>query len=128
MHHVDPALLTIAWATAAGLVAQVIGARWRIPAIVPLLVMGMLLGPSGVGVVQPVSLGGGLSVIVKLAVAVILFDGGMRTRIEHFRVALKPALGLATVGVHYDPARVRRNCTTLWSSVDRSRATAVRRR
>ncbi|MBA3890031.1 MAG: cation:proton antiporter [Gemmatimonadaceae bacterium] len=99
MHHVDPALLTIAWATVAGLLAQVVGARWRIPAIVPLLVMGMLLGPSGLGVVQPASLGGGLSVIVKLAVAVILFDGALNLRLRELRQAAREVRNLVTIGV-----------------------------
>jgi NhaP-type Na+/H+ or K+/H+ antiporter len=99
VHHVDPALLTVAWAAVAGLLAQVLGHRWRIPAIVPLLVFGMILGPSGLGVVQPASLGGGLSVIVKLAVAVILFDGALNLRIGDLRRAASEVRNLVTIGV-----------------------------
>ncbi len=98
MHHIEPALLTIVWATVAGLVAQVAGHRWRIPAIVPLLVFGMLLGPSLLGVVQPSTLGTGLAVIVKLAVAVILFDGALNLRLVDLRRAASEVRSLVTVG------------------------------
>ena len=63
MHSVDPALLTIAVAVAAGLLAQILGHRLRIPAIVPLLVLGVARGPSGRGIGVPAALGGGLAVI-----------------------------------------------------------------
>lgn len=99
MHHVDQALLTIAWATAAGLFAQVLAQRLRIPAIVPLLVLGMALGPSGLGVVLPAALGNGLSVIVKLAVAVILFDGALNLRVRDLQGAMREVRNLVTVGV-----------------------------
>lgn len=98
MHGIEPALLTIVWATAAGLVAQVVGHRWRIPAIVPLLVFGMVLGPSLLGVVQPATLGTGLSVIVKLAVAVILFDGALNLRLVDLRRAAGEVRSLVTIG------------------------------
>jgi NhaP-type Na+/H+ or K+/H+ antiporter len=99
VHSVDPALLTIALAVAAGLLAQIIGHRLRVPAIVPLLVLGVALGPSGLGVVVPAALGGGLSVIVKLCVAVILFDGALNLRIADLRRAMKEVRNLVTIGV-----------------------------
>lgn len=99
MHHADPALLTIAWAAIAGLLAQVLGHRMRVPAIVPLLALGMLLGPSGLGLVRPDSLGDGLAVIVKLAVAVILFDGALNLRLTDLGRAVREVRNLVTVGV-----------------------------
>ena len=99
MHSVDPALLTISLAVAAGLLAQIIGHRLRVPAIVPLLMLGVALGPSGLGVVVPAALGGGLSVIVKLCVAVILFDGALNLRIADLRGAMKEVRNLVTIGV-----------------------------
>lgn len=99
MDHTEPALLTIAWATMAGLAAQLLGHRWRMPAIVPLLVFGMALGPSGFGVVQPDVLGGGLSVIVKLAVAIILFDGALNLRLADLGRAAREVRNLVTIGV-----------------------------
>ena len=99
MHHIDPALLTIAWAAAAGILAQLLGHRWHVPAIVPLLVMGMLLGPSGLGYVQPASLGTGLAVLVKLCVAVILFDGALNLRLADLHKAAREVRNLVTIGV-----------------------------
>jgi NhaP-type Na+/H+ or K+/H+ antiporter len=97
--HPDSALLTIAIATAAGLIGQLIGHRLRIPAIVPLLAFGVLLGPSVLGAVHPEALGAGLPVIVKLAVAVILFDGALNLRLADLRRAMNEVRNLVTVGV-----------------------------
>jgi NhaP-type Na+/H+ or K+/H+ antiporter len=97
--HSDAALLTIAAATAAGLIAQLLGHRLRLPAIVPLLAFGVLLGPSMLGVVHPEALGTGLPVIVKLAVAVILFDGALNLRLADLRRAMHEVRNLVTVGV-----------------------------
>jgi NhaP-type Na+/H+ or K+/H+ antiporter len=95
----DPVLLTIVWATGAGLVAQLLAARLRIPAIVPLLAVGVILGPSGLDVVHPAALGAGLPVIVKLAVAVILFDGALNLRLGDLRRAIAEVRNLVTIGV-----------------------------
>ena len=99
MHSIDPALLTIALTVAAGMLAQVLGHRLRVPAIVPLLVLGVALGPSGLGLIRPGALGAGLAVIVKLCVAVILFDGALNLRISDLRRAMHEVRNLVTIGV-----------------------------
>lgn len=97
--HGDAVLLTIVWATGAGLLAQLLAHRLRIPAIVPLLGTGVLLGPSVLDVIQPGVLGPGLPVIVKLAVAIILFDGALNLRLGDLRRAMAEVRNLVTVGV-----------------------------
>jgi NhaP-type Na+/H+ or K+/H+ antiporter len=99
MHGDAAVLLTIVWATGAGLLAQLVAHRLRIPAIVPLLAVGVLLGPSVFNVVQPHALGAGLPVIVKLAVAIILFDGALNLRLGDLRRAIAEVRNLVTVGV-----------------------------
>jgi NhaP-type Na+/H+ or K+/H+ antiporter len=98
VHSIDPALLTVALAVAAGMLAQIVGHRLRVPAIVPLLALGVALGPSGLGVIVPSSLGGGLSVIVKLCVAVILFDGALNLRLADLGRAMREVRNLVTIG------------------------------
>jgi NhaP-type Na+/H+ or K+/H+ antiporter len=99
MHGPDAALLTIVAATAGGLLAQLVGHRLHTPAIVPLLAFGVLLGPSVLGLVHPEALGSGLTVIVKLAVAVILFDGALNLRLADLRRAIREVRNLVTIGV-----------------------------
>ena len=69
--------LTVALALAAGIMAQSVSRRLRLPGIVLLLACGALLGPEGAGWIQPRSLGRGLFGIVDFGVAIILFEGGL---------------------------------------------------
>ncbi len=77
LHLHDNPALTVAIALAAGIVGQSLAQHLRLPGIVLLLVLGAVLGPDVANVVQPESLGSGLSGIVGFAVAVILFEGGL---------------------------------------------------
>jgi len=78
-------MITAAVTLVAGVGCQALARQIKLPAIVPLLLVGMLLGPSGLGVVDPSLLGDGLRVIVGFAVAIILFEGGLSLRTEMFR-------------------------------------------
>lgn len=80
------------------IIASVVSDRLGAPLLLVFLGIGMVLGEDGLfGIsfddIQAAHL------IGSVALAVILFDGGLRTHFSTFRVALKPALSLATVGV-----------------------------
>jgi cell volume regulation protein A len=82
----------------AGILSSLLAMRLGAPLLLMFLAIGMLAGEDGpLGVVfndyRATYLVG------TLALSLILFDGGMRTRLSTFRLALAPAVLLATVGV-----------------------------
>ena len=80
------------------IIATLISARLGAPMLLLFLIIGMLAGEEGLVGIQfnnPET----AFFIGSIALVIILFDGGMRTHPERFRVALAPASVLATLGV-----------------------------
>ncbi|MFA5258413.1 MAG: sodium:proton antiporter, partial [Opitutales bacterium] len=92
-------VLTLTAAIAGGGLLMVVARAFRFPSIVLLLYGGVMLGPEGWGVVQPASLGNTFQTIVGLAVALILFEGGLTLDLRGYR-AMGSTIGkLLTLGV-----------------------------
>ncbi|UTF60840.1 potassium/proton antiporter [Gilvimarinus sp. DA14] len=80
------------------ILASALSPRVGMPLLLVFLLVGMLGGEDGIGGIAYDDVQSALF-LGTLALAVILFDGGLRTDIHNFRVGLKPALSLASLGV-----------------------------
>src|SRR6185437_15723947 len=80
----------------AGILSSLVALRFGAPLLLVFLVVGMLAGEGGPGgiVFDDVT-----TAYTVGALALILFDGGLRTRFATFRNVLAPAVTLATAGV-----------------------------
>jgi len=91
-------LLFLAVLILVGIASSLIATRFGAPLLLVFLIIGMLAGEDGPGgiVFNDYRL---TYMIGTVALAIILFDGGLRTRLAVFRGSLLPASILATVGV-----------------------------
>lgn len=80
------------------ILATVLTPRVGVPLLLVFLLVGMLAGEDGPGGIQFENYALA-NLAATAALAVVLFDGGLRTPIDNFRVALRPALSLSTFGV-----------------------------
>ena len=82
----------------AGILSSLIALRFGAPLLLVFLIVGMMAGEGGPGGIKFDDVGTAYTV-GSIALALILFDGGLRTRFASFRNVLGPAVTLATVGV-----------------------------
>ncbi len=96
--HLNPGFF-IALTIALGAVAQWLAWRVNLPAILPLLIIGFLIGPV-FGVVAPSDFIGEdlLFPAIGLAVGLILFEGGLTLRLPEVREVRRVVLNLVIVG------------------------------
>ncbi len=95
---VNALLLFGALMVLAGILSSLVATRFGAPILLVFLLLGMLAGEEGLLRI-PFSDYRTTYLVGSLALAVILFDGGLRTKFQRFRGALKPSLLLATLGV-----------------------------
>lgn len=93
------AFRTIALALGVGLLLTVIAHKFDLPTIVLLFAGGLILGPAGLGWIQPNSLGHVMPVIVSLSIGIILFEGGLTLKPKDYFASPTIIKLLLTVGV-----------------------------
>jgi cell volume regulation protein A len=101
METIDTISITILFGAVlvlAGIMSSLIALRFGAPLLLVFLLVGMLAGESGIGGIKfdDVQLA---YTVGSVALGLILFDGGLRTKLTTFRNVLAPAGMLATVGV-----------------------------
>lgn len=98
LHSLNFGIFALSALVLAGIFSSLAAKRFGAPMLLVFLLVGMFAGTDGPGGIEFEDYA--LTYVVgSLALAVILFDGGLRTRLSVFREALAPALALASIGV-----------------------------
>ena len=95
---VSIAILLGAILVMAGILSSLLALRFGAPLLLVFLVIGMLAGDSGPGHIEFQDVRT-TYLVGSVALALILFDGGLRTRFQSIRAVLAPSMVLATIGV-----------------------------
>src|SRR5258707_7005758 len=82
----------------AGILSSLLALRFGAPLVLVFLFIGMLAGDSGPGQLRFDDVRT-TYLVGSVALALILFDGGLRTRFQRIRAVLAPSMALATIGV-----------------------------
>jgi potassium/hydrogen antiporter len=95
---VSLAILLGAVLVMAGILSSLLALRFGAPLLLVFLLIGMLAGDSGPGQLSFDDVRS-TYLVGSVALALILFDGGLKTRFQSVRAVLAPSTVLATVGV-----------------------------
>ena len=95
---VSIAILLGAVLVMAGILSSLLALRFGAPLLLVFLFIGMAAGDSGPGGLQFDDVRT-TYLVGSVALALILFDGGLRTRFQSIRAVLAPSMLLATIGV-----------------------------
>lgn len=82
-----------------GVIAQILSDRFQVPSVLFLIIMGILVGPEGLGLVSLELFGTeSLNTIVGLSVALIMFEASFHLKAEKFQEAPRTTIRLITIG------------------------------
>lgn len=81
-----------------GVTGLVIAERLKVPSIAPLMILGVLAGPDILGLVDPRGFGPFFPVIVKLGVAIIIFEGAMTLSVARLKPHFTVVRNLVSLG------------------------------
>src|SRR5690554_6762846 len=98
MFAIEQIILLAAILVLFGIASSKLSARLGLPVLVLFLLIGMLAGEGGIGAIS-FNTPAIAHALGTLALAMILFDGGLQTPISSIKKVWKPASVLATVGV-----------------------------
>ena len=102
---VELILLVLSMLFFASIFTDKIGYKFGVPALLLFLAVGMLFGPDGIGrLINDNGVGymlnvGSAQAIGTIALCIILFSGGLDTKLSDIRPVMAPGLTLATIGV-----------------------------
>ena len=101
--HVELILLVLSLLFFISIIADKIGYKFGVPALLLFLAVGMLFGPHGIGALFG---GNGMEInidfaqaISTVAMCIILFSSGLDTKFSDIKTVLLPGISLATLGV-----------------------------
>src|SRR5258707_10231988 len=100
MASIDSVSITILFGAVlvlAGILSSLIALRFGAPLLVVFLLVGMLAGEAGPGGIRFEDVRT-TYLVGSIALALILFDGGLPSRLTTFRSVLAPSISLATIG------------------------------
>ncbi len=89
---------SIALALGASAIVSVFCRRIQVPALLPLLLTGLALGTSGLGIVDGTSLGRALTGFITVAIGLLIFEGALHLNREELARAPRAVWGLLTIG------------------------------
>lgn len=96
---------------AIGVASQWLAGQLKVPDIVPLIIVGLIVGPILGWIVPSSQIGPSLEPLIGIAVSIILFEGGLRLRLREYRqtggvhrvvaIGVPVAFALGTGGAHF---------------------------
>lgn len=95
---ISVAILLGAVLVMAGILSSLLALRFGAPLLLVFLFIGMLAGEAGPGGIRFGDIRT-TYLVGSIALALILFDGGLKTRFQSIRTVLAPSITLATLGV-----------------------------